>query len=47
MPLPTPRISEDKDDFISRFMSDPDMIREFPNDKQRYAVAIETWRDKN
>ena len=47
MPLPTPRISEAKEDFISRFMSDPDMIREFPNDKQRYAVAIETWRDKN
>ena len=46
MPLPTPRISEAKEDFISRFMSDPDMIREFPNDKQRYAVAIETWKDR-
>ena len=47
MPLQTPNPGEEREDFIERFMSDPDMIREFPNDRQRYAVAIETWRDRN
>jgi len=46
MPLPTPRISEDKEDFIERFMGDAKMIAEFPNERQRYAVAIETWKDR-
>ena len=46
MPLPPPRPTETREEFIERFMGDPDMVREFPNEKQRYAVAIETWRDR-
>jgi hypothetical protein len=46
MPLPIPRPEETEDQFIERFMSNPDMIREFPNERQRYAVAKETWKDK-
>jgi hypothetical protein len=47
MPLPIPRPEESKEDFIERFMGDAKMIAEFPNERQRYAVATETWRDKN
>lgn len=46
MPIPTPRLYEKYQDFINRFMSDPRMIAEFPNEKQRYAVAIDSWNDQ-
>jgi hypothetical protein len=39
MPLPSPRKGQDKDSFISNCMSDPDMISEFPEQKQRAAVC--------
>lgn len=47
MPLETPNPGESREDFISRFMADPKMRAEFPNEKQRYAVAIDAWIDKN
>ena len=46
MPIPNPRVGESKEEFIERFMSDPQMIAEFPTQRQRYAVAIETWKDR-
>ena len=44
MPLPTPRKGETQDEFISRFMSNEEAKREFPDQEQRTAVAFETWR---
>jgi hypothetical protein len=38
-----PDIAEDKNDFISRFMSDEQAKKEFPEDKQRLAVAYSQW----
>ena len=46
MPLPKPFSGESQKDFISRFMSNPTMIREYPDKKQRAAVAYSTWRRK-
>jgi hypothetical protein len=38
-----PDIAEDKNDFISRFMSDEQAKKEFPENKQRLAVAYSQW----
>lgn len=46
MPIPNPTPTESKEDFIERFMGDPAMVSEFPDQRQRYAVAIEAWRDR-
>lgn len=46
MPMIKPRQDEKKEDFISRFMSDDTMIAEFPDDKQRSAIAFDQWRKK-
>ena len=46
MPLPKPREGEDKKTFISRFMSNGNAIKEFPDQVQRYAVANEIWQRK-
>lgn len=43
MPLPIPMIDEDKESFIKRFMSDEKMMMEYPEEKQRYAVAETQW----
>ena len=43
MPLPIPTNNDDKDSFIKRFMEDPKMIIEYPDEKQRYAVAESQW----
>lgn len=47
MPLPTRRPREPKDAFIERCMSDPVMIREFPDNKQRYAVCMRQAEQKS
>ena len=44
MPLPTPRTGESRDDFVSRFMSNEQAKRDFPEQEQRLAVAFSTWR---
>lgn len=41
-----PHKDESKTDFVSRFMSDDKMIKEYENPKQRYAVAISYWEKK-
>jgi len=46
MPLPKPDKHEDKDDFISRCMSDDKMKKEFSDNKQRYAVCMKQF-EKN
>jgi len=46
MPLPAPRKGESKEDFIARFMSDPQANQEYPDADQRYAVAIQMWEAK-
>lgn len=46
MPLPRPREGETRDEFISRFMSDEEMKKEFKDTKQRVAVALKIWRDR-
>lgn len=41
----TPKKGEKKEDFISRFMSETE--KEYPDQKQRYAVALSYWEKKN
>ena len=43
MPLPIPETNETKDEFIKRFMADKKMIMEYPDEKQRYAIANSQW----
>jgi len=45
--LALPKKSEEKNRFISRFMSDELAKKEFPENKQRVAVAYSQWRRKN
>lgn len=44
MPIPTPTQGESQSSFIARFMSNDAMKKEFPEEKQRLAVAYSTWR---
>jgi HK97 family phage prohead protease len=46
MPMPKPKKDELKQDFINRFMDDPVMIKEYPDEKQRLAIANQMWDDK-
>jgi len=39
MPLPERRRDEEKDEFISRCMSDEQMEEEFPDREQRFAIC--------
>lgn len=45
MPVLQPEDGEVRNRFISRFMGNKRMIKEFPDRKQRVAVAFDTWRD--
>ena len=42
--MPTPRKGESKEDFIKRYMSSDEAKKDFPDEKQRYAVALSTWK---
>tara|TARA_R110000796_G_scaffold7396_3_gene25430 strand:+ start:358 stop:816 length:459 start_codon:yes stop_codon:yes gene_type:complete len=46
MPLPKPRGSESRKDFMQRCMSDSVTVSEFPNRDQRLAVCSTQYRDK-
>jgi len=46
MPIPEPQTNETQDEFIERCMSDETMKSEFPDEKQRYAVCISQWQDR-
>jgi hypothetical protein len=43
MPMPVPADDENRDDFVSRCMSDDVMRREYPAERQRYAVCLTQW----
>jgi hypothetical protein len=43
MPMPKPRGKETKEDFVARFMGDEAMAADYPDEKQRAAVAYKTW----
>lgn len=40
MPIPQPRPNEDKNTFIQRCMSNPTMVKEYPDIKQRSAICF-------
>jgi len=43
MPIPKPRANEKEDKFIGDCMGDSVMNKDFPNQKQRYAVCKSTF----
>jgi phage I-like protein len=45
MPMPIPTTGESESDFIKRFMADEIMIRDYPDERQRYAICIEQWKN--
>lgn len=48
MPLPSPKKKEEKQDFVKRCaVDDENMKKEFPNEKQRWAVCYSLWNKKN
>lgn len=47
MPLPAPKAKESHDKFMVRCMGHKDMTKEFPDEKQRYAVCQKQWDDKD
>lgn len=47
MPIPKPRPTENRSDFIKRCMADSVMVSDFEDASQRMAVCSETWRNKN
>jgi len=46
MPMPKPTEKEIKDEFIARFMGDETMIKEYPEEKQRLAIANQKWKEQ-
>ena len=44
MPIPKRTPTENKQDFIQRCMRDKQMVSEFPNNRQRYAVCVSKSR---
>lgn len=47
MPIPKPTDKEQRSDFIKRCFNEDVMLKEFPDDTQRYAVCKTTWDEKN
>jgi len=45
MPLPKPKPNEEREAFLERCMANPTMNREYPDNKQRYAVCNTQWRE--
>ena len=46
MPIPTPKPTEDRKEFISRCLADPVMVKEYPNKDQRLAICAVQYRKK-
>lgn len=44
MPIPSPKNEESLKDFRKRCMGNKVMNKEFPDNKQRYAVCNSQWR---
>lgn len=47
MPIPKPKKDEDKEKFMERCMSDGMMNNEYPDNKQRYAICMTQWKEKD
>lgn len=47
MPLPKPKANETQEEFVSRCMSDNQMMIEYKRQDQRLALCYVTWRDRN
>jgi hypothetical protein len=47
MPIPKPHKGEDQTAWMNRCMGDETMLQDFPDNKQRVAVCLQQWRDKN
>jgi hypothetical protein len=45
MPIPTRKKNQSLKDYTADFMSDPEMIKEFPDSKQRYAVMFKKYHE--
>ena len=46
MPIPKPNPRESYKHFVSRFLRNKEMIKDYPNIKQRFAIMAFTWREK-
>ena len=46
MPIPKPKLKEDKSEFLNRCMADPTMRIEYKQNDQRYAVCVSAWKRK-
>ena len=46
MPIPSPHKDEEKKKFLERCMSDEIMVKDFPDEKQRFAVCNTQWDEK-
>ena len=44
MPLPKPKRKEKRSEFVSRFLENANVKKEFPTIKQRLAIAYNSWR---
>lgn len=47
MPMPKPKKQETEKEFLSRFMADPEMRKDYPDEEQRAAVGYSCFRDRN
>jgi HK97 family phage prohead protease len=47
MPIPKPNKDEEKDKFMERCMSNNTMNNEYPDEKQRYAICLTQWDNKD
>lgn len=47
MPIPKPRKNEKQDEFMSRCMADDVMIKEYKDNRQRFAVCKTSWDNRN
>lgn len=45
--MPKPKQDEPKEDFLRRYMGDAEAVRSFPDEKQRYAVALSLYEHRN
>lgn len=45
--MPKPHKEETEQEYVSRFMGDPESRKDYPDEKQRAAVAYSMWRHRN
>jgi len=44
--MPLPKKGETLKEYAARFMSDPAMVKKYPNEKQRYIVMLSHWQKR-